>query len=293
MTGALPAAEAAGLAYLVRVGGRAGIGAEVERFLDHYRATPALDSDALHADAEVLRSAAAVMRAHLLAQEQAVARLRAAWAGGAADAALATLTRHHEFARADCVAVLAAAQTLDDAGDLIRDAAAARTELVGRMFGQRSPDTDPDGSPAVLTAHATACLTAMTDLIVAVDDIVEEVRRTVESAVDTMCVRVAQGPESTPAPVPAVDTGALAPDAARPTVDHAAPETVAPPAVRDVPVVDGPADTPGAPGPGSGPEMRRVRGRERDPAAVETPTPDVGTGAELAGAGPLAGTDPL
>ncbi|MFD1811693.1 hypothetical protein [Rhodococcus gannanensis] len=282
MTGVLLAAEAAGLAYLVRVAGRAGMGDEAGLFLDRYRAASALDADGLHADAEALRSTAAVMRAHLLAQEQAVARLRGAWSGDAADAALATLTRHQAIARAECVAVLATARTLDDAGDLIREAALARTEFVGRTFGQRTEDTDPDWSPAVLAAHATACLAAMTDLIAAVEDVVEEARRAVEAAVAEMWQQAEPRQDPVPDERPAADSA-----------DHTDPEPVAPPAeplvARDVPTGDGPGDVPATVGQVPGVGTRRAR----DAEPGNGPSHDTDTGAELAGAGTLAGTDPV
>jgi hypothetical protein len=290
VTGVLLAAEAAGLAYLVRVAGRAGMGYEAGLFLDRYRAASALDADGLHADAEALRSTAAVMRAHLLAQEQAVARLRGAWSGDAADAALATLTRHQASARAECVAVLAAARTLDDAGDLIREAALARTEFVGRTFGQRTEDTDPDWSPAVLAAHATACLAAMTDLIAAVEDIVEEARRAVEAAVAEMWQQGEPRSDPVPDERPAADSA-----------DRTDPEPVAPPVAlpvaqpaeplvaRDVPTGDGPGDVPATVGQVPGVGTRRAR----DAEPGSGPPHDTDTGAELAGAGTLAGTDPV
>lgn len=279
MNDALLAGESSGLDYLTRLGGLAGMNDDMARVVERYRAALSLDPDALHGDADVLRSTAAVMRAHLLAQEQAVERLRVAWSGDAADTALAALGLHLDLARADCVAVLAAARTLDEAGDLIRESSLARTEFVSRTFGQRVDEPGAGWPRAVLAAHVAACLTVLTEFVAAVEDVVDGARCAVESAIDAICGQ-AEVPPAEAAP-PAVDAP-LAPPAPVHPIDPTAPPV---PPVADV-FGGGSA----ALGPGSGSSPRRDR---RGPGAVAndgagtTAATGTDSGAELAGAGPL------
>lgn len=203
-----------------------------------------VDVDGLRRDAEILRAVAAVLRAHLLVQQQAVVRLSAAWSGEAADLALAALRRQLARARADCVAVEAVAGTLDGAADLIRDARSERDAHVERVEARQV------SSPGPAAPHALACLVALADLFDVVDRVVDGARMVVERAV------AALGVEAVPPELDAV--------AAEPAV-VLEPAVVPEPAVPPEPAV--------LPAPA--------------PASAPLPSVDVGSGAELADAGPL------
>lgn len=289
MNDALLAGESSGLAYLTRLGGLAGMNDDMARVVERYRAALSLDPDALHGDADVLRSTAAVMRAHLLAQEQAVERLRVAWSGDAADTALAALGLHLDLARADCVAVLAAARTLDEAGDLIRESSLARTEFVSRAFGQRVDEPGAGWPRPVLAAHVAACLTVLTEFVAAVEDVVDGARCAVESAIDAICGQAEVPPTEAAPPAEAAPPT----EAARPTVDAplAPPAPVHPADPRAPAVAHVPGEGSSAFGPGSGPFPQRDRrgtpGAVANDDAGTTAATGTDSGAELAGAGPL------
>lgn len=280
MNDALLAGESSGLDYLTRLGGLAGVNDDMASVVERYRAALSLDPDALHGDADVLRSTAAVMRAHLLAQEQAVERLRVAWSGDAADTALAALGRHLDLARADCVAVLAAARTLDEAGDLIRESSLARAEFVSRTFGQRVDEPGAGWPRPVFAAHVAACLTVLTEFVAAVEDVVDGARCAVESAIDAICGQAEVSPTEAAPPAeaarPTVDAP-LAPPAPVHRIDPSAPSAPSAPPVADVF------------GGGSSPQRDRrgAPGAVANDVAGTTAATGTDSGAELAGAGPL------
>ncbi|CRK49933.1 conserved hypothetical protein [Rhodococcus sp. RD6.2] len=286
MNDALLAGESSGLDYLTRLGGLAGMNDDMARVVARYRAALSLDPDALHGDADVLRSTAAVMRAHLLAQEQAVERLRVAWSGDAADTALAALGLHLDLARADCVAVLAAARTLDEAGDLIRESSLARTEFVSRAFGQRVDEPGAGWPRPVLAAHVEACLTALTEFVAAVEDVVDGARCAVESAIDAICGQAEVPPAE--AARPTVDAP-LAPPAPVHRIDPSAPSAPSAPPVPPVADVFGGGSSAFGPGSGSSPQRDRrgAPGAVANDVAGTTAATGTDSGAELAGAGPL------
>ncbi|MGW0172347.1 hypothetical protein ACWDUM_00735 [Rhodococcus sp. NPDC003322] len=287
--------------------------------LGRYRVHRAVDPGPLHADAEVFRSTAAVMRAHLLAQEQAVARLAAGWAGEAADAALAALGRRLDRARADCAAVAAAAETLDGAADLIRDALAAQADFVVRLGSAAGdgPDAGPDpgGVDSAVAPCVRARSSALTDLFAVIHLVVDGARTVVEEALDAVGGEVEPAADEwpeTPASGPrevAVPHECAAPLEAAAPQEAAAPresdvpkeepgvqqdsvlrglvDPPAPPARADVadPPIPPPVDVPGALGFGSGAVPQRDRPRVAVPPA-DLPG-DSATGAELAAAGQL------
>ncbi|MFD4467627.1 hypothetical protein ACFWPA_04955 [Rhodococcus sp. NPDC058505] len=240
-----------------------------------------LEPDALHADAEILRSTAAVLRAHLLAQEQAVARVTATWTGPAAEAALTVLRRHLDTARADCARIAAAADTLDAGAELIREAHAARADLA-----RRAADLDPEDG-----AHPCVAIAALTELFTVVDRVVEGVREMVELALAS--VGAAESPHVAAPPPVAPPPVAAPPVAAPPPVapPAAAAPPVAPPAAAAPPVAPPAAAAPQPVPVAAGDVDALAFGPRRDRSGAAAPTHAAvaadRSGAELADAGPL------
>ncbi|MFF0815512.1 hypothetical protein ACFYVR_10225 [Rhodococcus sp. NPDC003318] len=252
-----------------------------------YHAHRGVDLDAMLSGADALHGASAVLRAHLLAQEQAAARMAAAWTGVAADAALTATARRLDHGRDTCAAVTAAADALASGSAVIRDAVRAQAEFTLRLDvtgigGRDVADIDralaaaADGDAVqaawlreVLVPHVRAHVLALTDLCALTTFVVDGVQRILSRAVDTVGppgdeTVVAEAAAAAAGPVPVV------PVEPAPAVD---PETT-----EAVPDADHGTLGFGATGGGR---------RDRAAATVVEPSVDDDIGAELADAGPL------
>lgn len=289
---------------------------------DRFRVPPGPDPTAMHRDADLLGGVAAALRAHLLVQEQAAARLEPAWRGVAAAAAAAATGRRLDHAHTVCAGIAAVARTLAEAATLIDDARGARAALVGGLdaaaVGGRSvaqidrmlaDPTEPVWLGVVFVPHVRAHLDALSALCEATAALVDGVTGLLDrltaavDAVDAVDGRDTAGGAAAPEPVlgptPAVEPTMPALDPEPVTAAGDATSQVVP-ALPEPPDEPEPEPEPGgwerAPtheaGSGAGPlgfvSPRPDGGRRTGAVGVDpVPTDDGGSGADLAAAGPM------